>query len=562
MFILLGAFALLNGADNPSERTRKFSGILSVIFTALVVIGQMIWNNNNFSDMGSLSGIFQNALKFFGFYFLYDSLLIRLFARMKNREYKPAQNPDKVYFTVNKRSFFLMWGIIFLAWLPCLLAYWPGTLPYDAPGQARSSLKFSDMNMHHPIIHTAFIGVFYRIALNFDNPELLPILYALAQMLIMSAVFSFTVCYMAKIKLPFWFRVLSLSFYAFYPFNSIFSIVMAKDELHAGAVCLFFISLLSAALNPKAFFKSKMKMFLFILAGFLFVITRNNAWPAFLICIPALLFCFKKFWLKTAALLLAVAALHIIYNAILISALHVWKGPVKETFPFLAQQLAYVVTHHKDSLSEKDLADIYDILPEYAIPEYSPRYADPVKGRLNEETLKNNPGRVIFTWLRIGVRYPVGYTSAFLSNCMGFWYIDAFINDPSVQRRYIETSFNTDFDPLFERKSKIPFLLDYYESFARFEGNISKTPILVTFMSVAFPLWLLILLGGILIYKNNGLVITLAPLAALLFTVMLGPLAYGRYIYPFTALYPMLFGLPFLARLRRRASPRVLRGIK
>ena len=129
---------------------------------------------------------------------------------------------------------------------------------------------------------------------------------------------------------------------------------------------------------------------------------------------------------------------------------------------------------------------------------------------------------------------------------MNFWYIDAHINDPVARRAYIETAFNRDFDPVFERRSKIPFLLDWYESFAFFQGDISKVPGLVTLMSVAFPFWLLILLGGVLIFKKSKLWITLVPLAALLFTVMLGPLAYGRYIYPFVALYPVLIGLPLL----------------
>jgi hypothetical protein len=146
-------------------------------------------------------------------------------------------------------------------------------------------------------------------------------------------------------------------------------------------------------------------------------------------------------------------------------------------FPFLAQQLALVAGKHESELSQRDLNDIHEILPREAIPEYSPRNADPVKNRLNGQALEN-PVKVISTWIRIGARHPIDYASAFLATSMGFWSIDGHINDPGVGRRYIETGFNTDFDPLIERKSKWPALLDLYEKFAGFQGGITRVPIL------------------------------------------------------------------------------------
>ena len=543
MFILFGAFALLRNYHSGSERAAVFSRVLAALFAAMMVIGQNIYNNNDLSGiLGSFSGFAENTVKFSGFFLLYYFLFIRLFAWLENASFTPRRNKERGFFTCNKKSFFLQWGVIFIMWLPCLLAYWPGTLPYDAPWQVRQSLNFSDMNMHHPIIHTAFIGIFYRISLAFGNDELLPITYAFGQMIIMSAIFSFVVYYMAKIRLPSWLRFLALAFFALYPFIVIFSIVMSKDPLHGGAVCLFFISLLDAALDAEAFFKSKKKMLLFLVTGFLFTITRNNAYYAFIICIPVFLVFFRRYWHIAIVLFVAVATFTQHYNGFLTTVLHVWKGPAVERYPLIAQQFAHVVLKHEDNLSQKDLSDIYNFLPREAINEYHPRYADPVKNRLNEENVRDT-AKLITTWLRIGIKHPICYTSAFLSNGMGFWYIDSHINDPIIMRRYIETSFNTDFDPVFERKSKIPFLMQKYENFAWFIEDITRAPVLVTFMSVAFPFWLLIVTGAILIFKKSRLWITLVPLAALLFTVIIGPLAYGRYIYPIVALYPMIFGL-------------------
>ena len=543
MLLFAGAFAVLRVYRKAGARAVLFSRVMAAIFAMVTVTGQTIWNHNDLSGIiGGAGDFIQSAIKFSGFFLLYEALLLRFFLWLENIQSSTKIVWKRIYFTDNARSFFLQWAFIYLAWLPCLLAYWPGTMPYDSPGQIRSSLEFSNMNMQHPIINTAFMGIFYRIALAYNNLELLTILYALAQMLIMSCIFSFVVWYMARISLPVWLRLLSLGFSAFYPFNALFSINMTKDVMHAGAVCLFFVCLMEAARKPKAFFHSFMKMFFFVITGLLFTITRNNAWQALIICIPFLVIHFRRHKMKITALLLSIVILHTGYNALLINVLHTVKGPVAESYPFMMQQFAYVLTKRADTLSERDLADIHSIVPPEAAAEYNPRYADPVKWHETDDNFSDMP-KVLGTWLRIGFKYPIDYVTAFLANSMGFWYLDAWINDPMVRRTYIEMAFNTDFDPPFTRRSKIPFLLDMYQKFANVEGDINKAPVVLILMSVALPFWLLVFVFGVLFYQRSRLWIVLAPLASLLFTVMLGPLAYGRYIYPFVALYPAIVGL-------------------
>jgi hypothetical protein len=58
--------------------------------------------------------------------------------------------------------------------------------------------------------------------------------------------------------MPAWLCGAALAYFAFYPFISIFSIVVSKDTLHGGAACLFFIALMEASSNPSSFFKLKL----------------------------------------------------------------------------------------------------------------------------------------------------------------------------------------------------------------------------------------------------------------------------------------------------------------
>ena len=56
-----------------------------------------------------------------------------------------------------KKSWIWIWGLMFLAWIPGLLAAWPGVFVVDNVFQMKWYLE-GTISAHHPILHTYLLG--------------------------------------------------------------------------------------------------------------------------------------------------------------------------------------------------------------------------------------------------------------------------------------------------------------------------------------------------------------------------------------------------------------------
>ena len=80
----------------------------------------------------------------------------------KNEKQKiPAKEKQQ-----NKKPLWQIWlfyvAVIFLCWLPVFLAYFPSVFAYDAEGQLYQVIAH-DYSTHHPLLHTLFLGAFFRL---------------------------------------------------------------------------------------------------------------------------------------------------------------------------------------------------------------------------------------------------------------------------------------------------------------------------------------------------------------------------------------------------------------
>ena len=117
-------------------------------------------------------------------------------------------------------------AFILILWLPYFLRYFPGLTTTDSNIQIYESLGINNFTDHHPIVHTLLISIFIKLGKAVNNLEFGVALYTIFQMIVMSAIFSYTVCYMAKKKIPLVVRILSLLFFALYPIHALFSQIM------------------------------------------------------------------------------------------------------------------------------------------------------------------------------------------------------------------------------------------------------------------------------------------------------------------------------------------------
>ncbi|MBQ9069545.1 MAG: hypothetical protein IJ131_10930, partial [Eggerthellaceae bacterium] len=130
--------------------------------------------------------------------------------------------------------FCISWLVIFVCWVPYLLANFPCILFADSIVIIRQALGHNALSSHHPIAYVGLIGLFLNIGDTFFDSYITGIaLYATFQMALMSGVFAYLLSWMAahRISMP-----AVIVFCAMFSLLSIFPIhatSMWKDGLYA-----------------------------------------------------------------------------------------------------------------------------------------------------------------------------------------------------------------------------------------------------------------------------------------------------------------------------------------
>lgn len=132
--------------------------------------------------------------------------------------------------------YFLVFFVMILCWLPVWLAYFPGLWNYD-PWQVTQVINNS-YSTHYPLIHTLLLGACYMFGNVCGNVNLGVALYDWIQMVVMAAIFSYTVLFIRRKTDSRILCAITVFFYGMFPVNSIMVISSTKDVLFSGLVLL------------------------------------------------------------------------------------------------------------------------------------------------------------------------------------------------------------------------------------------------------------------------------------------------------------------------------------
>lgn len=248
---------------------------------------------------------------------------------------------------------------------------------------------------------------------------------------------------------------------------------------------------------------------------------------------------FKGCRLRLTAVLAGVLAAFLLINGPVFAALKVKKGNSREMFSVPVQQIALVVVRNEKKLTPKEVGKINQFLDYRKLKKlYNPRFADPVKCsyKFNENIDKEKD--FIKFWLKLGLKYPKEYITAFLELNIPYWYMDADSVDPYAKRIYIETLAGSNEYYSVRRNSKLPFLYSRYEKVANYSA-FQKLPVISNLFSISTPIWAILFTAFWLIFKKRyrGLLNLVLPFL-LWATYLLGPVSNFRYILPIFMLYP------------------------
>ncbi len=451
------------------------------------------------------------------------------------------------------KLFFLVWGFIFVSWLPAYLVVFPGILSYDIVDQTRYALGTIADN-HHPVLHTWLIRVFMQFGERlFSSYEVGLGLLSLLQILLVSYALSRLVILLKKKNVPILIIIITALFSALWFMNVCLSLTMIKDTLFAAFLVLFACHFTEIVMNANEYLANKKNLILLPVVGFLMCALRNNGFHIYLFCFAGLLVLrikqikkAKVYLALIVAILLPVFAFKI-YSGPVFEAWNIEQGQVREALSVPIQQLQRVAYHRADLLTKEqtELMDYYSDNLEWMGPSsgrvYIPFVADPAKSCFRSEAYNDDPVAFWKFYFEIGIQFPKDYAVAFLSNTLGFWY-PGYIEFSFVEYENYPSDW---FVVPLERKSivDLQFVDQYYETLCRSE-TLRTTPVVRLLFLPGYAPWILIFMMLLAWKKKENFTKVLPlflPLIAQIGIMMLSPIASFRYSWPFFLLLPIAF---------------------
>lgn len=542
-FIFVSVYMILDFSQKQQikRRIKKYSYILSTIYSFGLCFGKLINDTNKIDAFFTVQGFLWMTVSIVAFSLVFgniNSLFLYKLCLQKQKDF------DIANWRGNKYIYFICWAFLFVMWIPCYLAYYPGILEYDMFIQTYQASGVIPVNQFHPPLHT----LFWRLCLwGGERTGIEPVtIYALIQMLVISALYSRVICYFIKSRVQNWLVNTMICFFTLNPVIAIFSIIPTKDVLFSAFFFVTAFEIYRFVSDSKKYCAKKENyawLFFSIVFSCLF---RNNALYVFILSIPFFIISFQRQWKSILVLFVAPVIVFLFINSIVFPNVGIEKGDVKEMLSVPIQQITLTAVTHDSELSEETKTDINRYLP-YSdiINNYNPRFADPVKELFQTEQFKKDKVHFIKLWLSLLVQYPKEYISAVMSLNLPYWYPDALSVDPYSGRKYIETGITVTDVYTFERDSKLPWLLEMYEKVADYSAFEGK-PFVANFFSIATPVWVLVFCTIIFaVQERKKMILVLLPSFFLWLTHIAGPVSNFRYILALFVQYPLFLMILF-----------------
>ena len=541
---------------NKDTKITKSKIIASIIFSIFMIIGEVC---NLYGDISIVFNFYLNliytVIKFIGYFSAFKLMFIyldKVISKLDNNPLKPKKNIFKWYidkltkypFRTSLCTLLILFGIYMIAYYPMVLSPDPRNQLYMYLGvrtDITDSVILRNPNVfitnHHPILQTYLMGWSLSLgrAIGSDNFGLF--IYTLFQTVIYASVLAYSIKFLNKhgISNKWYFVVLLI--YLLVPMYAFYTVSAVKDTLYTAFVMLFILWLFDIVenyMNNKISKKSYIYVFFVMLLICLF---RNNGIYVCLLTLPVLFFMNKK---NRLGILLVAAALFgsmQITNKVIIPALGVSDGSVREALSIPFQQTARLVKYNESIISYEDKQVIDKVLEYDTLAErYESHLSDNVKNKYNKDATKEDLFNYLKVWFKYLFKDPICYINATLDNTFGYFY-------PNVHRWYLYYDY---WDDLVD-----PTIIDYHFNDSTWWLRVPLTnygetfpyiPLIGLLSNIGASAWMLIILTTYLMTKKNKkYILVLVPSYLSWLICIASPCnAYFRYVMPYMFVLPVM----------------------
>lgn len=439
--------------------------------------------------------------------------------------------------TEQRYSFYLVWLLFFLSFLPAFLGGYPGIFAADAPNQI--GWTFSGwLTAHHPLLHTGILCGIFSFARGIglsDNTA--AAVYTLLQMAALSGIFAWIWRFLKEEKAPRRLQAGTVFFLCVFPFHGMMAVYTTKDTLFSGLFVLCVMQIFKMCTDPGNYFSGWRCLSAGGCCFGLLFLFRNNGFHTLLLCMPFLLFVLRRYWKKLCLLFAALFLIYQFYNGPFLKLVGAEPGNAREAYSIVMQTLGRTYTAGGD-IRPEEMAVVRPVMEEETLAQYTPNLSDPIKNFFHTEAFEENKVQFLKTWLAVGWRNKKIYADAVLSTACAFWY-------PGTSEEYLEfVCFDIEKEnPAYPHVSMAPLVPVFYRYYTAVgtDASFRRIPVIRELLSMGFYTWLMIYAALYVCYKREyGKLLWMLPFWSYLFTCFLGPAALLRYA------YPVMLGAPLL----------------
>lgn len=387
----------------------------------------------------------------------------------------------------------LCWVIIYISWLPYIIIRYPAGVEYDAHHQIEQILGYSKITAHWPPASSAILGGIVLLGkIMFDSYDIGLFLLALFQAGVSAFVLAYTASFMKKINVSSVWIAISIVIYALVPIYPGYLTSIVKDALFADMVVSFIVFLAEELYLPQ----NRNRIFFIGIIALLVCLLRNNGVYIIVFCFIVLLAYNvgkrRKSLLPLLISLLAACLAYQVYSSILLPAMGIEKGSVKEALSVPFQQTARYFKEWPEDMTEEELLIIGKVLDTDNIADlYNPLLSDPVKRTYHGDIRELLSYFGI--WFKQFVRHPIVYIDAALNSCYGFFFPDAKQLIPELSSGLYMSANSSDGELYFTEKEEwgyLKYILVIYVGL--WENNPATFPLCNFGVQICFTMYLII----------------------------------------------------------------------
>ena len=539
-----------------SKKLHPLKHILAVIFSLCYVIG------NSYQEICSWNLVFSTVplflisiMQVFCYYYLIKTIFCFIDTLLERKRTIKVNTNNKLVKLFQEHPFLFSLIVMLLFWLIYMIAFYPLILSKDPSFQIKQffnvKTKYIDyviplsdkvnLTNHHPVFHTMLLGGSIKLGRLLGSDNLGLFIYAIMQSITLASSLAYTIYYLYKKKKSLVLSFILLMIYSLVPMFPFYAMSAVKDTLYT-AVIIFFVITLFTILDNKEIKTSK--YIVLLLLSILLYLLRNNGIYVVVGTIFVLAIYRRKEFIYLTAVLLFVISTYISYDKILLPALKIPAGSIRETLSVPFQQTARYVKEHGDDIPLEDKKKIDKVLEYDTLKDrYNPNLADPVKNKYNKYTTKKELKDYFGVWEKEFLKHPDTYIEATLNNTFGYFY-------PDTSNWYIYSGKNN--NKLITEDNLVNY---HYNKLVPLRIVLSAygiifpyIPLIGLISNIGFSAMLLLtIIVYLLISKYRKYIIAMLPSLLSLAICFISPAnTYFRYSMPFTFLIPFYVSYVYL----------------